>query len=150
MINSFVDPVSGQPEFKHTPVRVVPYRADWYGFLLTRNEVLPGNATYWSRTRRSGLWHYELAGEAKPDDWAAYARTHMWPKASSAEWRELSDSTQRNYRAARVVDGRLDAIIMIGPDTHLPPRDWLAELFLRDQIEPGERARLLSGTPPDG
>jgi len=150
LINPFVDPVSGQPEFKHTPVRVVPYRADWYGFLLTRNEVLPGNATYWSRTRRSGLWHYELAGEAKPDDWAAYARTHMWPKASSAEWRELYDSTQRNYRAARVVDGRLDAIIMIGADTRLPPRDWLAELFLRDQIEPGERARLLSGTPPDG
>ena len=150
VINPFVDPVSGQPEFKHTPVRVVPYQASWYGFLLTRREVLPEHATYWSKARRYGLWHYELAGEVLPADWAAYARSAMWPAADSAEWPEMQDSTQRNYRGARIVDGRLDAVIMIGPDTDLPPRDWLADLFKRERIELNERARLLSGSPPSG
>ncbi|MGB5466720.1 MAG: nitrate reductase, partial [Sedimenticolaceae bacterium] len=49
LIDPVVDPVSGQPEFKHTPVRVMPYRPEWSGFLLTRCELAPRHATYWSK-----------------------------------------------------------------------------------------------------
>jgi assimilatory nitrate reductase catalytic subunit len=145
-----VDPISGQPEFKHTSVRVVPYRAAWYGFLMTRGELQPQQAGYWSRARRQGLWHYELAGELSPDNWAAAARAQLGHPQGVAEWRELYDSTQVNYRAARIVDGRLDAVIIIGPDFRLPPRDWLATLFGRERLTAEERARLLCGTPPRG
>jgi assimilatory nitrate reductase catalytic subunit len=150
LVNPVVDPISGQPEFKHTPVRVVPYRAAWYGFLMTRGELQPQQAGYWSRARRQGLWHYELAGELSPDNWAATARAQLGNAQGVAEWRELYDSTQVNYRAARIVDGRLDAVIIIGPDFRLPPRDWLATLFGREQLTAEERTRLLCGTPPRG
>jgi assimilatory nitrate reductase catalytic subunit len=150
LVHAEVDPVSGQPEFKHTPVRVVPYRAHWYGFLMSRGELTPRQATYWARARRYGLWHYELAGEIAPADWAAYAREELPDVGDAAEWRELYDSTQRNYRAARIVDGRLDALVIIGPDWRLPPRDWLGALFRKPRLEDAERARLLRGTPPSG
>ncbi|MCB1772220.1 MAG: molybdopterin-dependent oxidoreductase, partial [Gammaproteobacteria bacterium] len=150
LVNPKVDPVSGQPEFKHTPVRVAPYRAKWYGFLLSRCELMPQQATYWSKAKRYGLWHYELAGEMSPDNWAACARAQLCDDGGAAEWRELYDSTQVNYRAARIVEGRLDAVIIIGADHRLPPRDWLAELFRREHIDVSERARLLRGTPPKG
>ena len=150
LVNPRVDPISGQPEFKHTPVRVMPYQASWYGFLLARKELRPRQATYWSKAKRYGLWHYELAGEATPDNWAACAREQLCGDDSRAEWRELYDSAQTNYRAARIIDGRLDAVIIIGADYHLPPRDWLAELFKKDKLEDAERARLLRGTPPEG
>jgi assimilatory nitrate reductase catalytic subunit len=150
LINPSVDPVSGQPEFKHTPVRVVPYRANWHGFLLTRREMTPRHATYWSKARRQGLWHYELAGDMAPDDWAVCMREQIGDERAEAEWRELYDSTQVNYRGARIVDGRLDLVVIIGPDHSLPPRDWLVELFKKPALEAHERARLLRGTPPDG
>ncbi|MDJ0740961.1 MAG: molybdopterin-dependent oxidoreductase [Gammaproteobacteria bacterium] len=150
LVNPCVDPISGQPEFKHTPVRVVPYRAAWHGFLLSRRPLVPQQATYWSKARRRGLWHYELAGELAPDDWAVCMREQLGRDEQVAEWRELYDSTQVNYRGARIVDGRLDAVVIIGPDHALPPRDWLAELFNKERLETAERNRLLRGTPPDG
>ncbi|MDB5729063.1 MAG: nasA, partial [Noviherbaspirillum sp.] len=32
LVNPAVDPVSGEPEFKHTPVRVDEFRVEWHGF----------------------------------------------------------------------------------------------------------------------
>jgi len=150
LVNPMLDPVSGQPEFKHTPVRVVRYQAAWYGFLLTRRPVKPRHASYWVKARRDGLWHYEIAGEQKPDDWAGYARSLLCHGEGEVHWNELFDSTQASYRAARVVDGRLDAVIMIGPDHRLPPRDWLVQLFAQEQLDPVSRSRLLAGVPPKG
>src|SRR3546814_9015765 len=37
--NPVVDPVSGQPEFKHTPVRVDEFRVDWPGVAYMRGNV---------------------------------------------------------------------------------------------------------------
>jgi assimilatory nitrate reductase catalytic subunit len=150
MINPAVDPVSGQPEFKHTPVRAVSYQARWHGFVLTRRPVLPGHASYWSKARRQGLWHYEIAGEQRPDDWAAYARALLCTEEPGAEWNELFDSTQASYRAARVLDGQLAAVIFIGPDHRLPPRDWLVQLFKEPRLDAVTRGRLLAGIPPRG
>ena len=48
---------------------------------------------------------------------------------SQPQWFELHDSTQANYRAARITDGRLDAVLIVQPGLDLPPRDWLSQLF---------------------
>jgi assimilatory nitrate reductase catalytic subunit len=66
------------------------------------------------------------------------------------EWRELQDSAQANYRVARLVDGRLDAVLIVQPSLQLPPRDWLTELFDKACLEQAERNRVLRGTPPTG
>lgn len=78
------------------------------------------------------------------------AREQLCESQTRAEWLELRDSTQANYRAARIVDGRLDAVMVIGSDLRLPPRDWLVALFDRRRLEDAERSHLLRGTPPAG
>ncbi len=150
LVNPVLDPLSGQPEFKHTPVRVVPYRPVWHGFLLTRCDLRPDHATYWTRVRRQGLWHYELAGEEAPADWAHCARKLLCEAGGNAEWSEMFDSAANRYRAARIVDGRLESCIFIGPDYHLPPRDWLVRLFANERLSRPERQRVLAGTPGPG
>jgi assimilatory nitrate reductase catalytic subunit len=46
LVNPFRDPHSGQPGFKHTPVRATPCRPAWYGFVLSRHRVDTAAASY--------------------------------------------------------------------------------------------------------
>src|SRR5699024_10213997 len=41
LVNPEVDPVSGQPELKHTPVRMKPFEVRWHGFILSRTPLSP-------------------------------------------------------------------------------------------------------------
>ena len=150
LVTPDVDPVSGQPEFKHSPVHVEPYPARWYGFLLARRVLQLLAATYWAKSRRRVVWHYEIAGDASPENWARTAREQLGKDVAGAQWLELHDSTQLQYRAARIVDGRLDAVLIISPDHDLPARDWLVGLFERERLEDADRMHLLRGTPPSG
>ena len=150
MVNPAVDPISGQPEFKHTPVHVEPYAARWYGFVLTRRALDLSRAVYWSKARRPGVWLYEMAGDGLPGSWPEYARELLDDGQGGDEWRELHDSTGANYRAARIVAGRLDAVMIVTPEYVLPAREWLVALFAKPELHDAERGRLLRGTPPPG
>jgi assimilatory nitrate reductase catalytic subunit len=49
VVNPAVDPVSGEPEFKHTPVRIEPFGVAWFGFILSRGELPLREAANWTR-----------------------------------------------------------------------------------------------------
>jgi assimilatory nitrate reductase catalytic subunit len=150
VVNPATDPVSGEPEFKHTPVRLVPVKPAWHGFLLSRRRLPLENVLYWACARGEGLWRYELAGDELPKDWASAARALLCARGDRVEWIEYFDNAARRYRAARLTNGRLESCIFIGPDPQLPPRDWLAGLFARDSLDAVTRAGILAGTPPRG
>ncbi|MCP5141348.1 MAG: molybdopterin-dependent oxidoreductase [Gammaproteobacteria bacterium] len=150
VVNPATDPISGQPEFKHTPVRVEAYRPAWHGFILSRRRFEPGVAGYWSRSIGRGYWQMQIAGDQAPGDWPAHARELLCGEAASPEWLEFHDKAGGSYRAARFADGKLDSAIFIGPDHRLPPHDWVASLFRAEQIAPRERMWLLAGEPGPG
>ena len=150
VVNPATDPISGEPEFKYTPVKVEPLPAKWYGFLLSRRKLIPGAATYWVVARGQALWRYELAGDELPQDWAATARAALCAQDEKVEWIEYFDKAARRYRAARLTQGKLESCIFIGPDPQLPPRDWLAGLFALDALDIQTRIGLLAGNPPKG
>jgi len=150
VVNPVTDPVSGEPEFKHTPVSVVPVQPAWHGFVLSRRRIQPVGASYWTVARGQGLWRHELAGEDPAEDWAAAARKLLCANHDKIEWIEYFDNGARRYRAARLVGGRLESCIFIGPDPVLPPRDWLASLFRLDGLDATTRIGLLAGLPPRG
>ncbi|MDJ0805870.1 MAG: molybdopterin-dependent oxidoreductase [Gammaproteobacteria bacterium] len=150
LINPIVDPVSGQPEFKHTPVAIEPYRPLWHGFLLTRQAITVDWASYWSRARRDGLWHYELAGEQQAESWSELVRQRLTPNLADAQWAEMFDSAGGHYRGMHIVEDRLQHCLFIGPDHRLPKRDWLVQLFAREALTRQERQSLLAGSPGRG
>ncbi|MDE2089951.1 MAG: (2Fe-2S)-binding protein [Gammaproteobacteria bacterium] len=71
----------------------------------------------------------------------------MCPQGAAQEWLDYWDKSAGRYRAAHVVEGRLDGCVFIAPGIELPPRTWLAELFGRDELSPPERMSLLAGRP---
>ncbi len=153
LINPVVDPISGQPESKHTPVRMAAYYPRWYGFLLSRRQLPMTGTSYWARAIGKGFWRYELAGEQSAADWSAWARELLCaPKHAdeNIEWIEYMDNAAGRYRGARLINNSLESCIFIAPGHMLPPRTWLMELFAQQQLLPIERASLLAGRPPSG
>jgi len=60
-----IDPISGQPESKFTPVRLKRLNADWYGFAVLAAEPpreLLNRAGYWAIAPAEKGWRLELAG----------------------------------------------------------------------------------------
>jgi assimilatory nitrate reductase catalytic subunit len=138
------DPISGQPEFKHTPVRITPYRPAWQGFILSKHPLaLPDkHIDYWVKILSDNCWRYELAGETRPDKWADWIHQHF---GENLEWLEYQDRATGRYRCANIAEGRLNICVFIGQDEHLPTRHDIITLFTRDSLSPTERLGLLTG-----
>ncbi len=147
LIPTVVDPISGQPEFKHAVANIKACDDSWYGFIISRQKPALKYSRYWARSRGKGFWRYEIAGQEAPENWATHAKTLLNVEAGE-EWAEFYDKADGHYRAARFVSGRLDSVIFIDSSILLPPRDWLISLFQKDRLTAKERAGLLQGTPP--
>jgi assimilatory nitrate reductase catalytic subunit len=151
VVNPAVDPISGEPEFKHTPVRIEPFSVKWYGFILSRSELPLLEAANWTRVQGREFVRYELAGRKPMRD------AHDWGRrllgvaqesanaADDADWIEAEDKNGGVYRAAHLVDGRIEACLFVSNRTDLPARAWLAGMFAKERLDPADRAGLLSG-----
>lgn len=147
LVNPAVDPVSGEPEFKHTPVRVEEFRVSWHGFVLSR-AALPADAlTYWTRIQGRQFQRYEFAGREAIADRAAWARALLGVQDPEADWLEYEDRTAGVYHAGYVVNDRLEACVYVSTRPDLPSRAWLSQLFGQDRLEDNDRIGLLLGQP---
>jgi len=147
LVNPVVDPVSGEPEFKHTPVRVEPFTVAWHGFALSRDELPMTDAAWWTRITGSGFTRYELAGRKQDSEWSARARAMLGTTDPDADWLEYEDRSAGVYRGALIVDDRIAACVFVSPRPDLPSRAWLSGLFAKERLEDVDRMGLLVGEP---
>jgi assimilatory nitrate reductase catalytic subunit len=146
LIHAVTDPLSGQPEFKQTPVAIAAYAASWHGFVMVRAD-LPALPTtgYWARVRGKACWRFELAGTDSAAEWPARLRDRLPPGGA---WMEMKDDAASRYRGALIEDGRLLALYFLEREaSRLPPRHWLESLFEGDRLSDDERRALLLGHP---
>ena len=148
LVNPALDPVSGQPEFKHTPARIETFQACWHAFVLSRERLGGDMAEYRVEVPQDGFWRYELAGSEPVPDWSARARELL---GGDGDWLDFADSAHGRYRGARLLgEGRLQACLFVSPTPQLPRSAWLNGLFGVERLESAARASLLSGRPPRG
>lgn len=147
VVNPATDPISGQPESKHTPVQIARYPAKWHGFVLTRAPIDVSRAGYWVMAKGESYWRYELAGNAVPHDWPGWARAQC---GEHGEWIDFEDRGAGRYRGALIEDDRLSACVFISITPSLPSRTWLADVFDRERLSASDRTSLLAGRPPIG
>jgi assimilatory nitrate reductase catalytic subunit len=147
LVSPAVDPVSGEPEFKHTPVRIEPFGVRWHGFILSRRALTLDGVASWTRIQGGQFYRYELAGRNVIDDATAWSRALLGIVDADADWLDYEDRTGRTYRAAAIVDGVIDACIFIAPTAALPARAWLASLFDVGVLSTAQRMGLLAGRP---
>ncbi len=146
LIGAVVDPISGQPEFKHAPVAVAPWPAAWHGFALTRRPLgeMEGDG-YWARVRGRACWRTELAGAGADCPWPAWLSDRL---GGGGDWVEFRDPGAGRYRGALLHEDRLEAVYFFDrARAGLPPRHWLEDLFGRDRLSDAERVALLAGRP---
>ena len=148
LVAAKVDDVSGQPEFKHSPARVAPYRETWKGFLLSRRAVAaPRNVELiWRRVTKDACQLYEFAGREAGKEQQVLRQSLA--RRRGAELLTFEDQTAGSLREAALWEGRLEWVLLLTRDGRLPSRDWLAELFEKEALSPLERASLLAGSSP--
>ncbi len=146
LVNPVFDPISKQPESKHTPVKISPFKTAWQGFVLSRRELVISEPEYWVKNKGEYFYRYELAGNQSPENLADWARQMLCANECIApQWQEYSDVAQGNYRAARFADGRLESVLFMTTTGELPSRNWLMSLFTQTEITKTEQLALLTG-----
>jgi assimilatory nitrate reductase catalytic subunit len=146
LVTGHVDPVSGQPEFKHTPARIYGYRETWAGFCLTRDPVArpKGASVIWRRIPHEGAHLHEFAGRGDAGERDVVRRALL--RDALGERLHYEDEHTHTLREAWIRDGRLTHVFYIGK--RLPLRDWLAAAFASDGITDDTRRWLLHGRAP--
>ncbi|WP_349432158.1 molybdopterin-dependent oxidoreductase [Methylomarinum sp. Ch1-1] len=151
-VNPVVDPYSGQPESKHTPVRVSPYIVRHYLFVISRQALTLPRFDYCVKVRGERYWLYHLATKTAHDDIAAWARTLLPANTPGRdpEWIEYRDTSAGVYRAAQLGDEQLQSCVFVSSHWQLPDSGWLQSLFSQGRLSQAERLSLLSAKPPKG
>jgi assimilatory nitrate reductase catalytic subunit len=149
LVNPSVDPLSGEPEFKSTPVRVEPYTVSWYGCILTRTEPCLREISWWACAQGSAFRTYEMAGRSVPLRWPVWGRNVLLANDVDADLIDYEDAGAGTYRAALLRDERLEAYVCAGRSPEMASRSWLATLFGKSRVSPAERAVLLGARPAD-
>ena len=131
------DPISGQPGFKATPLRIDPVAVQWRGFLIVNRDLerLP-DCLWATRIAARGGTLWELAGNGDPR-----ALERLLPRGETIE----SEDTARGSRRVAVMhDGRLAAVLMLTRSGELPPRDYLLAMLGESSSAPS----VLAGRAP--
>jgi assimilatory nitrate reductase catalytic subunit len=147
VVNPVVDPVSGEPEFKHTPVRVASVATDWQGFLLTRAACAMPEGLWWTRSDGGTHQRYEFAGSAGLRPGAQWLLAQVQGSAA-IELVEYEDTGAGIHRLALLQEGRLVSGLFTVSRGTLPPREWLGDLFGAGVLDDTARSALLTGRAP--
>ncbi len=149
LVGAAVDPVSGQPELKASPVRLTAVAPQWHGLLLSGSAQVPQGSYYWGRVPLERGHAFTLTGwEPLPSG----RGTEFWIAAllgasTAAELVIYADPARGTYRYASIVGRRLEACLFIArTGSALPPHEAVAAL-LGTRIEPEARAFVLAGHP---
>ena len=144
LVAPVVDPISGQPESKATPVAVEAFDPAWYAFALTRQKPENLACDYWARARINGGWRCELAGLTPAADWEFFAR-QILNVGAEADLLAMRDEKGGSYRCVAVTDGAIEGVFFVSPTPVAAARSWLCEQFASDEAIP---LGLLAGRPP--
>ncbi len=152
LVNPAVDPLSKQPESKHTPVNISPYQAQWYGFIVSRHPLVLDGIDYTVLVKGDGYYHYELAGKKEIHNWQSHIANQLEPHSKKLTWQTYLDEKKSLFRTACFTDELLQAVLILSPHSELPERNWLGSLFspTKESLQPDERLALLTGKPPLG
>lgn len=148
LVNPVCDPISGQPELKHTPARVTGVPSAWYALLLTTRALKPEMVHYWARAEERDCMRYELAGppvsSGQPPTIGLLIELD-----EGDEITEYRDPASGSYRAAVFSRGRLAACVYLERD-HWPYTSAdLPLVFQKAVFGVADRLRVLSQILPE-
>ena len=141
-VESVVDPVSGQPELKHTPVAIAPFEARWHGLLVTAAKPSL-SADYWAVAPVKAGWRAELAWLEQPGEWADLARSLL----GAPDLVIYRDKAGGQHRFAAFDGERLVGALFISKSPIMAARAWAGDQLAVKFASSPDRLRVLAGRP---
>jgi assimilatory nitrate reductase catalytic subunit len=146
LVAAHVDPLSGQPESKGTPVAVEPFFPAWHAFVLTREKPEQRDCAYWALARIDGGWRAELAGAEALPDCDAFAQKILGLAAGEGDIAAMRDAKNGGFRCVATRDGHILGAVYVAREPVAAARAWLCEQFAQN----ADPQALLAGRPPRG
>lgn len=139
LVNPIVDPLCGQPEYKHTPVDVEPFKQQWSGLIVSTTELTP-YGDYWTKVSLEQGVKYVVAGSEQLDiDKIKTMASHVH------DWVIVQDGIRSMVTMAGFVDGRFVVYFSAG----LKEQPLINVSFIESQLntvcDQTNRYRLLAG-----
>lgn len=144
LVHANADPISGQPEYKHSTVSIKKYITSWEGFVLSRDDMDMSQIDYWCKVRENGCFRYIIAGNADSKHIVANLSREQ-PETNGRQYLEYEDQNKGIYRSLRLTQGKLTSAIFISEGQQRVAHNWLVSKFSETSISSADRRTLLSG-----
>jgi assimilatory nitrate reductase catalytic subunit len=147
LISPDVDPISGQPESKFTPVSIQPWHYHSEAIVIVRESLNTDPFDYWVRRRIEGGFLYYLA--TANEEMALADHIKQIP-AFAAQGNQIAfeNPASKTHRSAKVVNGDLMAACIVGKKVNANDFAWLDALFQKEMDTDIQRS-ILSGIAAD-
>ncbi len=149
-VESVIDPVSGQPELKHSPATIDKFAALWHGLLVTADKPRGLAADYWALTPVKAGWRTELAWREAPEDWGTFASSLLGAHGVGAQLVAYRDEGGCQHRFAAFEGERLTGALFISSSFAGIVRGWAADQLAASFANGSDRLRVLAGRPSAG
>ncbi|MBW5893567.1 molybdopterin-dependent oxidoreductase [Pectobacterium polaris] len=159
LVAPITDPYSGQPESKHSRVRIQPWHTVWQATLFFADEpatapltlpaehdVLPPPATYWSKVPHEGVTQYLFADRVPVDDWQAWLTEHYGLENMQCQVAQGNGV----FHLIGWRDGRVVLACYVSAQALRIDSDAVRQAFITPPQLPHERHALLAGQAPQG
>jgi assimilatory nitrate reductase catalytic subunit len=150
LVGAALDPVSGQPELKHTPVRVSRYAPAWYAFATSLHKPALSAIDYWALAPTRTGWRAELAGLAACADATALVQALLPEGAAGADNIAYHDRASGQQRFAAFAGDQFVAALFLALEPVAVARVALCDQIGQAFAGTVDRYRLLAGRPGSG
>lgn len=145
LVAPHVDPFSGQPENKATPVAIAPYAFAQRGFVLSRTPLDLPEGIWWAHVAVAGGHGYLFADNSDAMMWQGWIAARC-----NGDVADYDDKAGGVYRAAHFMGDRLELCLFVSPFAQAVAWDAVVAAFAADALDDAQRAALLSGKATDG
>ena len=153
LVHAVVDPYSGQPDSKATPVRIAPVAMPFAGFILARRRIALPRSSFWAWSAVAGGFAATLASNGDGSDLLAALRADVEGHVGEGDGIEAiryADARRGVSRTALIAGDRLAGVVFIGPAATAAKWSVLADSWAAPSLDRSLRRVLLSGKRLDG
>lgn len=141
LFESVFDPISGQPESKHTVVDLEPLSVVQYGEIYTVRDIQL-HTDYWVKRQLNGCVNYAFENLQPVVDLLTWAQTCLF---QDGEWMAMQKGTRTQLLC--LLDNKLAFVAFVDSQPITIPSDWVAQLFRENALPPESMRALLHATP---
>ncbi len=152
-ISPDVDPISGQPELKYTPVAIKRWHYSSEAIVISRTQLQNPQFDYWVKRKIAGGYLYYIAIEPSSELTSEFKDNSTIPQqleelnglsTSSSNHMSFNNSHTGHYRSASILNGELITAYIVAPKIQQSDYAWLDGL-LSCELSTDIQRSILSG-----